>query len=304
MKHFQDLSYCICSSQVWLNLLKKSEKIQRELKKYHKKPSSNIYQSIIIAHHLLIWLFQPSLLWLSFCRKCCGWRELFCEPFQPCHLQGPGSHHRSCCCATSFSKKFIHNHNTSSSTNLHVAAAFLLLLSLLVIHENSADYLLVHLVVHQPEPSSSQCWHWCRPPSHHSSWAHAELTKWMQEQVLRGHPSRKVDERLRLGRCDTFFYSCFLGLPSSMTTDQGYIREVSAVSEHLQSLPVAPLLKPPPLTSCHPSWALVELTKSMQEQWLREVILHEKSTKDWALADVIPSFIVVLSMFPHKNENQ
>ena len=59
----------------------------------------------------------------------------------------------------------------------------------------------------------------------------------MQEQVLRGHPSRKVDERLRLGRCDTFFYSCFLGLPSSMTTDQGYIREVSAVSEPLQSLP-------------------------------------------------------------------
>ena len=89
-----------------------------------------------------------------------------------------------------------------------------------------------------------------------------------------------------------------------MTTDQGYIREVSAVSEPLQSLPpttyllvhlllqfeivskkrvavvVAPLLKPPPLTSCHPSWALVELTKSMQEQWSREVILHEKFMKD------------------------
>ena len=124
MKHFQDLSYCICSSQVWLILRKKSGKIQRELKNITKKQPSNIYRSIIIANHLLIWLFSQALLWLSFCRKCCGWRELFCEPFQACHLQGPGSHHRSCCCATSFSKKFIHNHNTSSSTNLHVAAAF------------------------------------------------------------------------------------------------------------------------------------------------------------------------------------
>ena len=52
-----------------------------------------------------------------------------------------------------------------------------------------------------------------------------------------------------------------------MTTDQGYIREVSAVSEPLQSLP--------PTT-----YLLVELTKSMQEQWLREVILHEKLMKD------------------------
>ena len=107
---------------------------------------------------------------------------------------------------------------------------------------------------------------------------------------------RDIFNSLYIGFQKTFFHPILGmggggGLPTSVTTDWGYIREVSAVSEPLQSLP--------PTT-----YLLVELTKSMQEQWLREVILHEKLMKDWGLAGVIPSFIVVLSIFPHKNEIQ
>ena len=179
MKHFQDLSYCICSSQVWLVLRKKSGKIQRELKNITKKQPSNIYRSIIIANHLLIWLFSQALLWLSFCRKCCGWRELICEPIQACHLQGPGSHHRSCCCATSLSMKFIHNHLLLDQPSC--CSCYPQSFSTKAQQTTSLPiYLFTNLT------SSSQCWLQCRPhplTSCHPTCALVELAKWMQEHV-------------------------------------------------------------------------------------------------------------------------
>ena len=102
----------------------------------------------------------------------CGWRELFCEPFQACHLQGPRSHQRSCCCARCFSKKFIHNHTTSFSTSLHAFHK--------VFHQTTSlsIYLFINLAL--------LIWHQCRPhplTSCHPAWALVELAKWMQEHV-------------------------------------------------------------------------------------------------------------------------
>ena len=119
---------------------------------------------IIINHQLFYYSAKPP--WLSFSRKCCEWRVLFCEPFKACHLQGPRSHQRSCCCARCFSKKFIHNHNTSSSTSLHAFHKVFLQTTSLSI------YLFINLTL--------LIWHQCRPhplTSCHPAWALVELAK-------------------------------------------------------------------------------------------------------------------------------
>ena len=78
--------------------------------------------------------------------------------------------------------------------------------------------------------------------------------------VERGHPSRKVHERLKLGGCETFFYSCFANIsapkwksikmalisPSLLASfdficssilviwpNQSHIKEVAAIWKHL-----------------------------------------------------------------------
>ena len=132
-------------------------------------------------------IIQPSLLWLSFSRKCCEWRVLFCEPFKACHLQGPRSHQRSSCCATCFSKKFIHNHNTSSSTSLHAFHKVFLQTTSLSI------YLFINLTL--------LIWHQCRP--HPLTSCHSLGPLWSSpsecnSRLKRGHPTQIVEERLRL----------------------------------------------------------------------------------------------------------
>ena len=61
MKHFQDLSYCICSSQVWLNLLKKSEKIKGNSKNITKShPQIYINQLSLPIIYLSDYSAKPS----------------------------------------------------------------------------------------------------------------------------------------------------------------------------------------------------------------------------------------------------
>ena len=163
---------------------------------------------IVIVNHLLMWLFSQASSGCHWVESAASGEYYFVSLFKPAIFRDQG-HNRevvvvrqasqrnpqslyllldlSSCCSCfpqSFSTK------AQQTTSLPI-------------------YLFTNLT------SSSQCWLQCRPhplTSCHPTCALVELAKWMQEHVWRGHPSRIVDERLRIGWWEAFFYSYFVKL--------------------------------------------------------------------------------------------
>ena len=184
--------------QIKIYMIEFTRKVRKNLKwieKNSQKQPSNIYWMIIIVNHLLIWLFSQASSGCHLVESAANGEYYFVSLLKLAIFRDQG-HIREVVAVRDASQR-----NLSTITIPPPRQAFMLSTKF------SPDHLLVHILVHQSDPLNLAP---VSSPSSHllsSSLGPCGARQVNARACLRGHPSRIVDERLRIDWWEACFHS-------------------------------------------------------------------------------------------------